>query len=54
MTKYKLTLLSGLTIEMIAPNMSEAVTHAEKWYNAHIVKCEIVDSVKDKEQEKET
>ena len=51
MIKYKLTLLSGLTIEMIAPNMSEAVTHAEKWYNAHIVKCEIVDSTKEKREQ---
>ena len=50
MIKYKLTLLSGLTVETIAPNMSEAVTYVEKWYQAYVVKCEMVDSVKDKEQ----
>ena len=52
MIKYKSTLLSGLTVETVAPNMTEAVTHVEKWYNTYVVKCEIVDSTKEK-QEKE-
>ena len=52
MIKYKSTLLSGLTVETIAPNMTEAVTHVEKWYSTYVVKCEIVDSTKEK-QEKE-
>ena len=43
MIKYKLTLLSGLTVETIAPNMSEAVTYVEKWYKACVVKCELID-----------
>ena len=52
MIKYKSTLLSGLTVETIAPNMTEAVAHVEKWYSTYVVKCEIVDSTKEK-QEKE-
>jgi hypothetical protein len=52
MIKYKSTLLSGLTVETVAPNMTEAVTHVEKWYSTYVIKCEIVDSTKEK-QEKE-
>ena len=52
MIKYKSTLLSGLTVETIAPNMTEAVTHVEKFYSTYVIKCEIVDSTKEK-QEKE-
>ena len=48
MIKYKSTLLSGLTVETIAPNMTEAVTHVEKFYSTYVIKCEIVD-----EQQKE-
>jgi len=47
MIKYKSTLLNGLTVETVSPNMTEAVTHVEKWYNTYIVKCEIVDSTAD-------
>ena len=43
MLKYKLTLLSGLTVETIASNMSEAVAYVEQRYNANVVKCELVD-----------
>ncbi len=52
MIKYKSTLLSGLTVETIAPNMTEAVTHVEKFYSTYVIKCEMVDTAKDK-QEKE-
>ena len=52
MIKYKSTLLSGLTVETIAPNMTEAVTYVEKWYSTYVVKCEMVDTAKEK-QEKE-
>lgn len=52
MIKYKSTLLSGLTVETIAPNMTEAVTHVEKFFCTYVIKCEIVDSTKEK-QEKE-
>ena len=52
MIKYKSTLLSGLTVETIAPNMTEAVAHVEKFYSTYVIKCEIVDSAKEK-QEKE-
>ena len=52
MIKYKSTLLSGLTVETIAPNMTEAVAHVEKWYSTYVVKCEIVDSEKEKEFDK--
>jgi len=41
MIKYKSTLLNGLTVETVSPNMTEAVTHVEKWYSTYIVKCEI-------------
>ena len=47
MIKYKSTLLSGLTVETIAPNMTEAVTHVEKFYSTYVIKCEIVDSTAD-------
>ena len=47
MIKYKSTLLSGLTVETVAPNMTEVVTHVEKWYSTYVVKCEIVDSTAD-------
>ena len=47
MIKYKSTLLNGLTVETVSPNMTEAVTHVEKWYSTYIVKCEIVDSTAD-------
>ena len=43
MIKYKLTLLSGLTVEPIAPKMSEAVAYVENWYKAYVVKCELID-----------
>ena len=52
MIKYKSTLLSGLTVETIAPNMTEAVTHVEKFYSTYVIKCEIVDSEKEKEFDK--
>jgi len=52
MIKYKSTLLSGLTVETIAPNMTEAVAHVEKFYSTYVIKCEMVDTEKDK-QEKE-
>ena len=52
MIKYKSTLLSGLTVETIAPNMTEAVAHIEEFFCTYVVKCEIVDSTKEK-QEKE-
>ena len=52
MIKYKSTLLSGLTVETIAPNMTEAVAHVEKFYSTYVIKCEIVESTKEK-QEKE-
>ena len=52
MIKYKSTLSSGLTVETIAPNMTEAVTHVEKFYSTYVVKCEMVDTAKEK-QEKE-
>ena len=48
MIKYKSTLLSGLTVETVASNMTEAVTHVEKWYSTYVVKCEIVDSKQEK------
>lgn len=47
MIKYKSTLLNGLTVETFAPNMTEAVTHVEKWYATYVVKCEIVDKEKE-------
>jgi hypothetical protein len=52
MIKYKSTLLSGLTVETIAPNMTEAVAHVEKFYSTYVIKCEIVDSEKEKEFDK--
>ena len=52
MIKYKSTLLSGLTVETVAPNMTEAVAHVEKFFCTYVIKCEIVDSTKEK-QEKE-
>jgi hypothetical protein len=52
MIKYKSTLSSGLTVETIAPNMTEAVAHVEKFFCTYVIKCEIVDSTKEK-QEKE-
>lgn len=51
MIKYKSTLLSGLTVETIAPNMTEAVTHVEKFYSTYVIKCEMVDTAKNKEQQ---
>jgi len=36
MIKYKSTLLSGLTVETIAPNMTEAVAHVEKFYSTYV------------------
>lgn len=51
MIKYKSTLSSGLTVETIAPNMTEAVTHVEEFFCTYVIKCEIVDSIKNKEQQ---
>lgn len=48
MIKYKSTLLSGLTVETVAPNMTEAVAHVEEFFCTYVIKCEIVD-----EQQKE-
>jgi len=48
MIKYKSTLLSGLTVETIAPNMTEAVTHVEEFFCTYVIKCEIVDSKQEK------
>jgi hypothetical protein len=48
MIKYKSTLLSGLTVETIAPNMTEAITHVEKFYSTYVIKCEMVDSKQEK------
>ena len=48
MIKYKSTLLSGLTVETIAPNMTEAVAHIEEFFCTYVVKCEIVDSKQEK------
>jgi hypothetical protein len=53
MTKYKSTLLSGLTVETIAPNMTEAVTHVEKFYSTYVTKCEMVDTAKEKQEKDE-
>ena len=52
MIKYKSTLLSGLTVETIAPNMTEAVAHVEEFFCTYVIKCEIVDSEKEKEFDK--
>ena len=51
MIKYKSTLLSGLTVETVAPNMTEAVAHVEKWYSTYVVKCEMVDAIKEKKEQ---
>ena len=51
MIKYKSTLSSGLTVETIAPNMTEAVTHVEEFFCTYVVKCEIVDSAKEKREQ---
>ena len=48
MIKYKSTLLSGLTVETIAPNMTEAVAHVEEFFCTYVIKCEIVDSKQEK------
>ena len=48
MIKYKSTLLSGLTVETIAPNMTEAVDHVEEFFCTYVIKCEIVDSKQEK------
>lgn len=54
MIKYKSTLLSGLTVETIAPNMTEAVTHVEKFYSTYVIKCEMVDTAKKKQKNDES
>ena len=51
MIKYKSTLLSGLTVQTIAPNMTEAVAHVERFYSTYVIKCEIVDSTKNDEHQ---
>lgn len=48
MIKYKSTLLSGLTVETIAPNMTEAVAHVKEFFCTYVIKCEIVDSKQEK------
>ena len=48
MIRYKSTLLSGLTVETIAPNMTEAVAHVEEFFCTYVIKCEIVDSKQEK------
>lgn len=51
MIKYKSTLSSGLTVETIAPNMTEAVAHVEEFFCTYVIKCEIVDSTKEKKEQ---
>ena len=51
MIKYKSTLLSGLTVETIAPNMSEAVAHVEEFFCTYVIKCAIVDTAKEKQEQ---
>ncbi len=42
MTKFKLTFLTGLTVEHLSYSMCEAIKYVESWYRVTVIKCEMV------------
>lgn len=42
MIKFKLTLVSGLTVENLAPSMVDAIKYVEARYQSMVMICEMI------------